>query len=73
MKNFNKWEEKLDKIFPDYFDSAYEEEEDVNLGDKLKQFISTLLQEQEDRFRGMIKEADFRSTSYEDLLKQLDE
>ena len=40
------WEREFDAHFPEYFEGAYYEEEDVNLGDELKDFIRSLLAQQ---------------------------
>lgn len=39
MRKENDWQKALDKHFPEYFESAYYEKEDTNLGDELKRFI----------------------------------
>ena len=48
------WEKKLDEHFPEYFDGAYYEKEDTNLGDELKDFISTLLTSQKEALENRV-------------------
>lgn len=41
----DEWEKEFNKHFPEYFDGAYYEKEDTNLGDELKTFISRIRSE----------------------------
>lgn len=71
------WEKEFDAKFPEYFDGAYYEKEDVNLGDELKEHIDGLLEAAEKRGReSLAKELHkcaflLRTTGYEEFADRL--